>query len=66
MRKKRKNHNYGYCACIKKFSREQNNITQNVQYVVNKPLPAAGLLQEIMSAADRLSEKWTAGQELKL
>ena len=32
----------------------------------NKPLLVAGILEDIVSVADRLSKKWTVGQEVKL
>ena len=34
--------------------------------MVNKPLPGVGVLEYIMFAADRMSEKWTVGREAKL
>ena len=35
-------------------------------YLLNKPLLAAGISDDMMSADDRFSEKWTVGQEAKL
>ena len=34
--------------------------------LVNKPLSAVGILEVVMYAADRLSEKWTVGREAKV
>ena len=35
-------------------------------YLVNKPLPVAGISEDLMSATERLSEKWAVGREANL